>query len=197
MLYVHYTRMIIMKYFKKLLGEKIYLSPRNTEDVEKFTEWLNDFETTDYIGRSGALVTIESEKEYLEKHAKDEATFGIIEIETDELIGTISLENIDYISRKATLGIFIGEKEARNKGYGTEAIQLILDYGFNYLNLNNIKLDVLSFNERAIACYKKCGFKEYGRRRKSEFVNGKYYDRISMDILKEEFIQSYIRNKNI
>lgn len=86
---------------------------------------------------------------------------------------------------------------ARNKGYGTEAIQLILDYGFNYLNLNNIKLDVLSFNERAIACYKKCGFKEYGRRRKSEFINGKYYDRISMDILKEEFTQSYIKNKNI
>ncbi len=72
-----------------------------------------------------------------------------------------------------------------------------MDYGFNYLNLNNIKLDVLSFNERAIACYKKCGFKEYGRRRKSEFVNGKYYDRISMDILKEEFAQSYIKNKNI
>ena len=110
-------------------------------------------------------VTIESEKEYLEKHAKDEATFGIIELKTDKLLGSIGLENIDYISRKATLGIFIGEKETRNKGYGTEAIQLILDYGFNYLNLNNIKLDVLSFNERAIACYKKCGFKEYGRRR--------------------------------
>lgn len=72
-----------------------------------------------------------------------------------------------------------------------------MDYGFNYLNLNNIKLDVLSFNKRAIACYKKCGFKEYGRRRKSEFINGKYYDRISMDILKEEFTQSYIKNKNI
>ena len=186
-----------MKYFKKLLGEKIYLSPRSTEDVEKFTEWLNDFETTDYIGRSGALVTIESEKEYLEKHTKDEATFGIIELKTDKLLGSIGLENIDYISRKATLGIFIGKKEKRNKGYGTEAIKLILDYGFNYLNLNNIKLDVLSFNERAITCYKKCGFKEYGRRRKSEFVNGKYYDKISMDILKEEFTQSYIKNKNI
>ena len=44
---------------------------------------------------------------------------------------------------------------------------------------------------------KKCGFKEYGRRRKSEFVNRKYYDRINMDILKEEFTQSYIKNKNI
>lgn len=186
-----------MKYFKKLLGEKIYLSPRNTEDVEKFVKWLNDFETTDYIGRSGALVTIEAEKEYLEKHTKEEATFGIVELKTDELIGSISLEDISYINRRATLGVFIGEKESRNKGYGTEAIKLILDYGFNYLNLNNIKLDVMEFNERAIACYKKCGFKEYGRRRKSEFTNGKYYDRISMDILAEEFKNSYIKNKNV
>ena len=186
-----------MKYFKKLLGEKIYLSPRNTEDVEKFVKWLNDFETTDYIGRSGALVTIEAEKEYLEKHTKEEATFGIVELKTDELIGTISLEDISYINRRATLGVFIGKKESRNKGYGTEAIKLILDYGFNYLNLNNIKLDVMEFNERAIACYKKCGFKEYGRRRKSEFTNGKYYDRISMDILAEEFKNSYIKNKNV
>ncbi len=65
------------------------------------------------------------------------------------------------------------------------------------MNLNNIKLDVMSFNERAQNCYKKCGFKEYGRRRKCVFVNGKYYDRISMDILAEEFNESFIKNKNI
>ena len=52
-----------MKYFKKLVGERIYLSPRNSEDVEQFTEWLNDFNTTDYIGRSGASVTLDMEKE--------------------------------------------------------------------------------------------------------------------------------------
>lgn len=72
-----------------------------------------------------------------------------------------------------------------------------MDYGFNYLNLNNIKLDVVEFNERAIACYKKCGFKECGRRRKCEFIDGNYYDRISMDILKEEFTDKYILNRNI
>lgn len=94
-------------------------------------------------------------------------------------------------------GIFIGDKDYREKGYGTEAIRLILDYGFNYLNLNNIKLDLMEFNERALACYKKCGFKEYGRRRKCRFINGKYYDVIEMDILSEEFKGSYIKNKNI
>ena len=70
-------------------------------------------------------------------------------------------------------------------------------YGFNYLNLNSVALHVMSFNERAMKCYKKCGFKEYGRRRQCVFVDGKYYDKVGMDILAKEFKESYIRNKNI
>ena len=56
-----------MKYFKKLVGERIYLSPRNLEDVEKYTEWMNDFNITDYTGRSHQIMTIEAEKKYLEE----------------------------------------------------------------------------------------------------------------------------------
>ncbi len=186
-----------MKYFKKLLGEKIYLSPTNLEDVEKFTEWLNDFEITDYLGRSHYLITLENERKYLEETPQNEIAFVIVTINESRLIGRISLKNIDHINKEATLGIFIGDKEFRNVGYGTEAIRLILDYGFNYLNLNNIKLDLMEFNEKALKCYKKCGFKEYGRRRKCKFVNGKYYDQIEMDILAEEFDDSYIKNKEI
>ena len=163
-------------YYKKLIGKNIYLAPKTIEDAEKYAEWLNDFRTTDYLGKSGKIMTLEKEREY-------QISKGI--------------ENIDHLNKRGTLGIFIGDVEEREKGYGTEAINLILDYGFNYLNLNNIKLDVVEFNERAIACYKKCGFKECGRRRKSEFIDGKYYDRISMDILKEEFTDKYILNRNI
>lgn len=74
---------------------------------------------------------------------------------------------------------------------------MIIEYGFQYLNLNNIKLDVIEFNQRAIKCYEKCGFKLIGRRRKSEYVNGNYYDRISMDILREEAKTGFIKNTNI
>lgn len=186
-----------MKYLKKLIGDRIYLSPRSTEDAEKFTEWLNDFETTDYTGRSSGLLTLAGEKEYLEKNINPEANFVIVTLDDDKMIGTVSLERINHINRRATLGVFIGDKDYRNNGYGTEAIRLILEYGFKYLNLNNINLSLMEFNERALACYKKCGFKEYGRRRKSEFVNGKYYDAIYMDVLAEEFTGDYIRNKNI
>ena len=186
-----------MNNYKKLIGEKIYLAPQKMEEVEKFAEWLNDFSTTDYIGRSHQIVSLEAEKDYLEKHSKDEAKFSIIQAKTDEMIGTISLENIEHVNQIATLGIFIGEKQARNQGYGTEAIHLILDYGFNYLNLRNIELHVIEFNQRAYACYKKCGFKEIGRRRKCKYINGKHYDLIYMDILKEEFTEEYIQNKEI
>ena len=186
-----------MKYFKKLVGDRIYLSPRNSEDVEKFTEWLNDFETTDYTGRSGILTTLDGERKYLEENSNPEATFVIVTLEDNKMIGTVSLEDINWINRTATLGIFIGDKEFRSKGYGTEAIRLILEYGFKYMNLYNIKLDLMEFNERALKCYEKCGFKEYGRRRKCKFVNGKYYDSISMDILADEFTGDVIKNKNI
>lgn len=186
-----------MKYFKKLVGERIYLSPRNVEDVEIFTEWLNDFYITDYTGRSYQTLTLQGEKAYLENEQNDKNVFAIIDLQTDEMIGTVGLHNIDHINRTATLGIFIGNKNYWSKGYGTEAIKLILDFGFNYLNLNNIHLDLMEFNVRALKCYEKCGFKEIGRRRKCKFINGKYYDSISMDILAEEFTESYIKNKNI
>lgn len=140
---------------------------------------------------------MEGEKEFLEKNTNSEVGFVIATLDDDKIIGTVSLERIKHVYRTATLGIFIGDKDYRSKGYGTEAIKLILEYGFKYLNLNNIKLDVMAFNEKAIACYKKCGFKEYGRRRECEFINGKYYDCISMDILAREFDGNYIRNKNI
>ena len=186
-----------MKYFKKLVGDRIYLSPRNMEDVEIFTKWLNDFGTTDYIGRSAQVMSLKEEEEYLQEHVKEEAVFSIIDLEKDKLIGTVGLECINHINRAAILGIFIGETEYRSKGYGTEAINLILEYGFKYLNLKNIKLDLLEFNTRALECYKKCGFREYGRRRKCKFVNGNYYDIIEMDILDDEFDGNYIKNKNI
>lgn len=188
-----------MKLFKKLVGDNIYLSPQNADEevIEKFTEWLNDFNVTDYTGRSASVKTIEDERKWFESPKEDAQVFFIVRKEDDKLIGTMGLHEINLVNRRATLGIFIGEKDGRNKGYGTEALRLILDYGFNYLNLNNIKLDVMDFNERAIACYKKCGFKEYGRRRKCYFLNGKYYDKVEMDILAEEFEGDFIRNKNI
>ena len=187
-----------MKYYKKLIGDRIYLSPMCIEDAEKYVEWFCDFKMTDGIGKSSSLTTVESEREWIENTLKEnKLNFAIINLENDELIGTCGIMNISQKDRGAEVGIFLGNEANRSKGYGAEALRLLLDYGFNYLNLHNINLGVMSFNERAIECYKKVGFKEYGRRRESYFLNGKYYDHIYMDILDREFEGDYIRNKNV
>ena len=190
-----------MQSFKKIIGDRIYLSPKGTseEEIEKYTEWMNDFQVTDYIGRSAQIVTWQGEKGYLEKATinNDNKNFNIIDLKSNKLIGTVGLENFNYIERSAVLGIFIGDYDFRGNGYGTEAIKLLLEYGFKYLNLHSIRLDLLSTKERAHKCYLKCGFKDTGCSRDAIFLNGKYYDKLHMDILENEFSGSHIKNKNI
>ena len=107
--------------------------------------------------------------------------------ENDELIGNCSFTEIDLIHRNAMLGIFIGDEKNRGNGYGKEAIKLLLEYGFNNLNLNNIMLNVYEFNKGAIKVYESLGFKKFGTRHKSYYFKGKFYDEIQMEILKEEY----------
>lgn len=176
-----------MKYFKKIVGEKVYLSPMNSDDYLKYTEWLNDFEITKYLDRHALIQTIDNEKEWLNNQKKDQCTLAIIDKNTDRLIGNIGFMHIDNINRTAELGIFIGDKDYLSRGYGSEAIMLILDFGFNYLNLNNIMLKALDFNKRAIKAYEKCGFKIFGTWNECIYFNGKYIDVVYMNILKKDF----------
>lgn len=188
-----------MSYYKKIVGERIYLSPRGAseEENELFTKWLNDAEVTDYLAVSARVYNPLSEKDYLEKSAmsRGDRAFNIVELETDRLIGSVALNDIAWSDRTAELGIFIGEEDFRSHGYGTEAIRLILEYGFKYLDLHSVRLKVIAENERAHKCYLKCGFKDTGRSREELFVGGKYHDVISMDILEGEFEGGEMRNK--
>jgi RimJ/RimL family protein N-acetyltransferase len=173
-------------YFKKMLGKKCYLSPIDVNDAEKFTEWLNDLEVTKYLLIYPHIISLENEKGFLEKLSK-EHTYSIIDNGTNELIGNCGFVDIDHLNQTAEVGIFIGDKKYWNKGYGTEALSLLLDYGFKALNLHNIFLCVYSFNERAIKAYKKIGFKIIGKRREALLRGKERHDKIYMDILCKEF----------
>ena len=178
-------------YFKKLVGKKCYLSPIDVNDVEKFTEWLNDLEVTQNLIIYPHIISIENEKGFLEKLAK-EHTYSIIDNETNELIGNCGFNDIDNINQTAEVGIFIGNKNYWNNGYGTEALILLMDYGFKALNLHNIFLKVYSFNKRGIKSYEKIGFKIIGNKRESLLRGKERYDIILMDILYNEY---YEKNK--
>lgn len=173
-----------MKYFKKIVGERLYLSPMNVEDAETYVNWLSNRNVTDNLGMTASVVNLQGEKEYIESKRSNSYDFSIV-LNDDTLIGNISLMDVNPSLGKATLGVFIGDESNRNKGYGTEAMKLLVDYGFNILRLHNIDLKVFSFNERAIKSYEKVGFKEYGRRHESYFLDGKYHDEICMEIINE------------
>ena len=173
-----------MKYFKKIVGERLYLSPMNVEDAETYVKWLSDRGVTDNLGNTSSVISLIGEKEYIESKKVNNYDFAIV-LNDDTLIGNISLMHVNLISRKSTLGIFIGDEQNRNKGYGSEAIKLLVDYGFNILGLHNIDLNVFEFNKGAIKAYEKVGFKEYGRRHESYFLDGKFHDEISMEIINE------------
>ncbi|MDY4237016.1 MAG: GNAT family protein [Bacilli bacterium] len=176
-----------MKYFKKIEGEKVYLSPMNLEDIEKYVKWMNDFSTTDGLGSSSKVTTFESERSWLINNMdKAEQQFAIVLKETDKLIGNCGFVDINHLHQKGEVGLFIGEEENRSKGYGTEALSLLVEYGFNYLNLKNIMLKVFSFNKRAIKSYEKIGFKVFGKRTEVYYLNGKWYDEYFMEILRKE-----------
>lgn len=174
-----------MKYFKKLVGEHVYLSPMNVEDAEIYVKWLNDLNVTDGLGCSSRVTGLEGERQWITNN-NSKLEFAIVRLDDDKLLGNCGFNYEDHIRQCGDVGIFIGEEENRNKGMGAEALRLLVDYGFDYLNLNNIMLKVFSFNERAIACYKKVGFKDIGRRRKSYYLKGKFHDEVYMDILWEE-----------
>ena len=176
-------------YFKKLAGKKCYLSPMDLNDAEKYTEWLNDLEVTTNLGPVyGGILNVESEKEIL-KDLSQKHNYSIIDIETNELIGNCGFLEIDNLNQTAETGIFVGNKNFWGKGYGTEAIGLLMGYGFTALNLHNILLKVFSFNERAIKCYEKVGFKIIGRRREALKRGNETFDVIYMDILPNEFYE--------
>ena len=175
-----------MKYFKKLEGKHVYISPMNIEDAEIYTKWLNDPEIVQYLSLRNSLVSISGERSYIENFAKVEFNMCIVKKENDELIGNIGLMDLDYKNGTAELGIFIGEKENLGKGYGTEAINLLINYAFKELRLHSIYLRTYDINERAQKAYEKCGFKEFGRRHESIYMNGKYHDVIYMELINKK-----------
>ena len=177
-------------YFKKMVGKKCYLSPIDENDAEKFTEWLNDLEVTVNLQLYQCVITVETEKTFLSNLSKDH-NFSIIDMKTNELIGNCGFLGIDNLNQTAEAGIFIGNKEYWNKGYGTEALILLMDYGFKALNLYNIELRVYGYNGRAIKSYEKAGFKQIGVRRKALYRNMERHNIIFMDILVDEFYEKH------
>jgi len=113
--------------------------------------------------------------------------FAIIYKETNLYIGHLGLEIKDQTSRRGSLGIVIFNTKFWNKGLGTEAMHLIVEYAFNVLNLHSVELELFANHPQAQHCYEKVGFKVVGKRREAYFNDGKYVNSLIMDLLRSEW----------
>ncbi|MHA2032259.1 MAG: GNAT family N-acetyltransferase [Candidatus Kariarchaeaceae archaeon] len=174
-----------------LYGQNIYLRGLELTDVTELMKHWNNVEVKKFLNSSIPHSTQE-EVEWVKhtwKQRKDgkKFIFAIIYKESDLYIGNIEISIISQNSRRGVVGIVIFNQDYWNKGLGTESIQIILEFAFNILNLNSVELEVFANNQRAIQCYKKCGFKQMGVRREAVFMEGKYFDSLLLDITVNEW----------
>ncbi|MBG9617569.1 GNAT family N-acetyltransferase [Bacillus cereus] len=124
----------------------------------------------------------------LKGRRSNSVSFMVRTVQEDRLIGFVAIHGIEWNNRTGLLAIGIGDANDRGKGYGKEAIHLILKYAFYELNLHRVGLDVISYNKAAIALYKKIGFQMEGCMIEAVQRDGKCFDRIIMGILRDEWI---------
>ena len=176
-------------------GQRIFLSHPRREDVPLYARWFADLELTTYIGAQGMSFMPEHEQEWYDGlvRDKDRKMFAIVVREGQHMIGNVDFHAVDYRRGVTELGIAIGDKSAWGQGYGSEAVRLMCDYGFTFLGLHTIYLWHVAFNERGHHAYLKAGFKEAGRLRGADVFDGRRYDRVLMDITREDFGPSGLR----
>ena len=129
-------------------------------------------------------------EEDLEESRGNEFSFYIRTLDGDRLIGFVGLIDIQWNHGDAWMGIGIGERECWGKGYGTDAVRMILQYAFTELNLHRVSLGVFSYNRRAISSYEKAGFTHEGCERQVLHRDGSRADVLYMGILRGEWERS-------
>lgn len=171
-------------------GALVRLREYRKEDVPLAQSFLNDLETRSLLNpRLPYPYTLADEEKWFEQQsANHEAyNFAIETLEKGKYIGGCGINEIDWKVRVAEVGIFIGDKDYWGKGYGTDAMEVLLRVCFEQLNMRKARLHVFSYNDRARRSYEKCGFQAEGILRQEIYAHGRYHDDIAMGILRSEW----------
>jgi RimJ/RimL family protein N-acetyltransferase len=171
-----------------LKGKTIVLRPIAAEDAKAIVESLSDKEAMRLTGTQQSF-SLEQVQAFCARvaTADDRADYAITLPDDPSYRGEVVLNEIDWHNRSAHFRIAIAGAENRDKGYGSEATELILDYAFNTLKLHRVDLEVYDFNPRAQHVYKKLGFVEEGKLREVLFWEGKYHSAIKMSLLEPDY----------
>jgi len=175
-----------------LQGQRIQLRALTEKDLtEEYLQWLNDEEVCRYNSHAIFPNTEQKMKNYFDRlDIQREVVLAIIDAKLNKHVGNISLQNINWVSRNAEFAILLGDKNYWGKGYGEEAAQLIVSYGFERLNLHRIYCGTVEGNEGMKKLAIKLKMREEGLRREAIYKNGRYLDIVEYGVLRHEFLIS-------
>ena len=174
-----------------IAGDLVILRALESSDLERCYRWMNDPNIVRTL-KSRYPMPFEKEAEWLENavsHSSMERHFAIERKDDRTHIGNASLHDIDWVSRTAVFGMFIGDPSAWNRGFGTDAVRTLVRFTFEEMNLRKLKINVFDYNERAKHVLFAIGFEQEGKLMKEFYREGQYHDLVILSIFSDTTLQ--------
>ena len=174
-----------------LRGERVWLRPVEPADIVDNSATAGDAEVGHFLGVKTPQSKASAERfatEILKAVGETGFPYAICLLDGDLTIGTVFLRSVDKVNGSGVVGIFLGDRRYLGQGYGTDALNALVDFGFGELRLERIELEVFDFNERAIKSYVKAGFKTDAILRRARFHRGVHHDVHIMSILRDDWL---------
>lgn len=170
-------------------GKLIRLRAVEKKDLKQLMNWRNDPDVKKFT-REYRVLSMQNQTQWLESLARDKNTIMfVVETKKEKLIGCTGLTYIDWKNRRAEVSIYIGDKKHKGKGYGTDTLRTLMEYGFKELNLHMLFGEIFEYNKANIRLFEKCGFKKDAVLRHRLYRDGKYWDSLFYSILDKEWKQ--------
>jgi RimJ/RimL family protein N-acetyltransferase len=173
-----------------MASESVYLRHLNLDDLDRVYRWHNNPDLYETLVATFRHVSRIAEEEWFRKkiaYSTQEVNLAICLTTNSQHIGNIYLQDIDWVTRHASIGIFLGEPDEQSKGYGMAATVLAIKHAFQDLGLNRVYATILADNKAVIKLSEKVGFVVEGRLRKHCFKNGEFKDLLMIGICADDF----------
>jgi RimJ/RimL family protein N-acetyltransferase len=170
-----------------IAGEHVILRAFEREDAERCYRWMNDPNIVRTL-KSRYPIAFSNEVEWLERAMQprtDERHFAIERKDDRAHIGNASIEEIDWVSRTAWFGLFIGDPTAWNRGFGSDAIETLVRFAFDEMNLHKLRIQIFDYNERAKHILASRGFVQEGKLVRDFYREGTWHDIVILSIFRD------------
>src|SRR5687768_9973987 len=173
-----------------IAGEHVILRAFERDDAERCYRWMNDPNIVRTL-KSRYPIAFQNEIEWLDRamhgSSSDAERHFAIERKDDRThIGNASIHDIEWVSRIASFGLFVGEPSAWNRGFGSDAIRTLVRFAFDEMNLRKLRIDVFDYNDRAKHILESHGFVQEGRLRREFFRDGMYHDLVILSTFRDD-----------